>query len=207
MQYYVCGTDTDAGKTIASAILCKALNASYWKPIQSGPETDSNTLKLLCPEAKQHPEAYKLSLPLSPHIAAEKDSITISNDLIRIPEKGKLIVEAAGGMLVPLSKQQLQIDLVKELQLPIILVSRHRVGSINHTLLSIEAIEARKLKLTGILYSGTDPADNEEIIHHYKPYPNLGCVKESDTIDSDFIKSEAERLKPQLLKQLLNARS
>src|SRR5690606_25618839 len=146
----VTGIHTGTGKTVASAILCKALAADYWKPIQAGDthQTDSDNVRSLVDDSSFiiHPEAYLLPYPLSPDISARKAGITINLDNINIPHtRNNLVIEGAGGLMVPLNDKHLLIDLISKLEAEVILVSRHYLGSINHTLLSIEALINRNI--------------------------------------------------------------
>ncbi len=159
----VAGTDTGIGKTIFSAALTGALGASYWKPVQSGleDETDSQTVARLSGVAagKVLPEAYKLITPASPHIAAAIDGIEIDLDKLTPPRTvSPLVIELAGGLMVPLTPKVLQIDMLERWKLPVVLVSSTRLGTINHSLLSIEALKRRAIPLLGIAFTG-EPAE------------------------------------------------
>ena len=168
-RFVVSGTDTNAGKTVFSAALAGALDAHYWKPIQSGvaPEGDKETVSRLSGLAPERilPERYRLNAPLSPHRSAELDGTTIDPDQLVPPEVGgPLVIEGAGGLMVPITRQFLQIDLYARWQLPIILVSRTTLGTINHTLLSLEALRVRKIPLLGIAFIGEENSDNMRTI-------------------------------------------
>ncbi len=167
--FIVSGTDTGIGKTTAAAMLTLALEADYWKPIQSGTEdgTDKATVASLTglPAERFRPEAYVLTEPLSPHRSAELDGIEIDLARLILPQTSRpLIVEGAGGLLVPIRRDLLQIDLFKTWSAPVILCARTGLGTINHTLLSIEALRARSMTLHGILFIGDDNADNMRTI-------------------------------------------
>ena len=143
-KFIICGTDTDIGKTLISSFFVKGLNSFYWKPIQSGIEsqTDSQTVEKLAQVSKEKiiKEAYVFTKPLSPHWAAEIDQKAINFDRLRLPKvQGSLIIETAGGLMVPITRNFLQIDQIKEWNLPVILVCKSSLGTLNHTLLSIEA--------------------------------------------------------------------
>jgi dethiobiotin synthetase len=164
-RFVVSGTDTNAGKTVFSAALAGALDAHYWKPIQSGvaPEGDKETVSRLSGLAPERilPERYRLNAPLSPHCSAELDGTTIDPAQLVPPEVGgPLVIEGAGGLMVPITRQFLPIDLYARWQLPIILVSRTTLGTINHTLLSLEALRVRKIPLHGIAFIGEENSDN-----------------------------------------------
>ena len=154
-KFTICGTDTDIGKTLISSFFVKGLNSFYWKPIQSGIEsqTDSQTVEKLAKVSKEKiiKEAYVFTKPLSPHWAAEIDQKTINFEMLRLPKvKGSLIVETAGGLMVPITRNFLQIDQIKQWNLPVILVCKSALGTLNHTLLSIEAC---------LLYTSPSPRD------------------------------------------------
>lgn len=165
----VAGIDTDTGKTVASAILCQALEADYWKPVQAGdPEnTDSHKIKQWSPETIVHPEAYRLSQPMSPHAAAEIDQLTIQESKLHLPEtNNELIIELAGGLMVPLRENFLNIDWVASSGLPVILVSNYYLGSINHTLLSLSSLKTRNIPLLGIIFNGEKNRSTFDVIMH-----------------------------------------
>src|SRR5512139_3497729 len=163
--FIVSRTDTDVGKTVFSAGLAGALGAFYWKPIQSGlaPEGDKETVMRLSGLGPDRilPEAYRLTAPLSPHRSAELDGIVIDPLRLSMPQvAGPLVVEGAGGLMVPLTREFLQIDLYRKWQLPVILVTRTTLGTINHTLLSISALRAHGIALHGVAFVGEDNSDN-----------------------------------------------
>jgi dethiobiotin synthetase len=170
--FFVTGTDTDVGKTLVSAWLMTHLDADYWKPIQAGtePETDSVTVRRLAdiPAGRILPEAYVLPEAMAPHEAARRAGITIDMTKLEAPETDRLlIVEGAGGLLVPLTEEAYVIDLAAELHLPVILVARSTLGTINHTLLSIEALHRRGLPLAGVVVNGPETPHNRTAIERY----------------------------------------
>ncbi len=170
--FFVTGTDTNVGKTLVSAWLVTHLNASYWKPVQAGtePETDSETVQRVAelPADRILPEAYVLPEPLAPHEAARRAGITIDLDKLEPPAcAGLVVVEGAGGVMVPLTGDAYVIDLATDLDLPIILVARSTLGTINHTLLSIEAIRRRGLPLAGVVITGPETPHNRAAIERY----------------------------------------
>jgi len=172
----IAGTDTGIGKTIFSAALTGALRATYWKPVQSGleGETDSETVLRLSGVPRQNilPEAYRLKTPASPHIAAAIDGIEIDIEKLTPPRTpSPVVIELAGGLMVPLTRRVLQIDLLQRWKLPVVLVSSTRLGTINHSLLSIEALKARAIPLLGIAFTG-EPADAP-----VKTIGDIGAVK------------------------------
>jgi dethiobiotin synthetase len=164
-RFVVSGTDTNVGKTVFSAGLAGALGAFYWKPIQSGvaPEGDKETVMRLSGLPADHilPERYRLNAPLSPHRSAELDGIVIQPAMLVPPDVlGPLVIEGAGGLMVPITRAFLQIDLYQKWQLPVILVTRTTLGTINHTLLSIAAMRSRGIPIHGIAFVGEDNSDN-----------------------------------------------
>ena len=161
----ICGTDTDVGKTVVSALVVQGLGATYWKPVQSGLEGggDSGRLQALLqlPTERLLPEAYRLQTPVSPHWAAELEGITIDPARLALPAvAGALVVETAGGLLVPLRRDWLQIDQLAAWGLPVLLVARSGLGTLNHTLLSVEALRQRSIPLLGLVLNGPLHPDN-----------------------------------------------
>ena len=161
----ICGTDTDVGKTVVSALVVQGLGATYWKPVQSGLEggSDSGRLQALLqlPGTRLLPEAYRLQTPVSPHWAAELEGITIDPARLALPAvAGTLVVETAGGLLVPLRRDWLQIDQLAAWGLPVLLVARSGLGTLNHTLLSVEALRQRSIPLLGLVLNGPLHPDN-----------------------------------------------
>lgn len=193
----VAGIGTDAGKTIVSAILCHALNADYWKPIQCGLSKDSETIEdLLQGSRRTHPEALFLKTPCSPHHAASLAGFEI--DLKRIvPPKTScpLVIEGCGGILVPLNLNHLTIDLFTKWDCEWIIVSRHYLGSINHTLLSIEAMKSRGLNVRGIVFNGTPCEQTEKAILTFSKYPCIGRIYEEKLWSPKRICTYARRWK------------
>jgi dethiobiotin synthetase len=161
----ICGTDTDVGKTVVSALVVQGLGATYWKPVQSGLEGggDSGRLQALLqlPATRLLPEAYRLQTPVSPHWAAELEGITIDPARLALPAvAGALVVETAGGLLVPLRRDWLQIDQLATWGLPVLLVARSGLGTLNHTLLSVQALRQRSIPLLGLVLNGPLHPDN-----------------------------------------------
>lgn len=184
--FIVSGTDTGIGKTLVAAMLTAALDALYWKPIQSGIEdgTDKERVQALTGLPDEHflPEHYVLSLPLSPHRSAELDGVAI--DPFPLPQTGRtLIVEGAGGLMVPITRRKLQIDLFKEWGAPVILCARTGLGTINHVLLSAEALRQRNMPLHGLIFIGPDNPDTMRTIADFSGAPVLGHLPHLDTID------------------------
>lgn len=177
--FIVTGTDTGIGKTVFAAGLAGALGACYWKPIQAGvdPEGDKETVAALSglPAERILPEAYRLATPASPHLAARIDGVDIRLDRLALPRvDGPLVVEGAGGLMVPISETMLMIDLFAHWGQPVILCARTALGTINHSLLSIEALRARDVPIAGIVFIGDEHAENERIIPALAKVPTLG---------------------------------
>jgi dethiobiotin synthetase len=174
----VCGTDTDVGKTLVSAWLVQGLGAHYWKPVQSGLEGggDRQMVERLLDLAPDRllPEAYRLSEPLSPHWAAERDGVSIELERLALPAiEGPLVVETAGGLLVPLQRNWLQIQQLQRWGLPVLLVARSGLGTLNHTLLSLEALERRGIPVLGLVLNGPPHADNPRTLEQLGGVPVL----------------------------------
>lgn len=198
-RFFVTAIGTDSGKTLASAILCKALGADYWKPIQSGEPTDSDTIKRLCPKVAVHPEAYKLHMPASPHAAAKAEGLTLSLDRIKAPATSNpLVIEGAGGCLVPINDQHFVIDLVPHLSAEIVLVANLYLGSINHTLLSWKLLQERGYPVAGIIFNGDSAPESERIILHHTGYRKLLHIARHETITPTLIEDYATELYQQL---------
>ncbi|GAB3039919.1 dethiobiotin synthase [Spirosoma pulveris] len=198
-QLIVAGIGTEIGKTMASAVLVEALQADYWKPVQSGglDDSDTDTVRRLISNTKSyfHPEAYRLTQPLSPHAAAEIDGVTIELGNFTLPQtRNALVVELAGGLMVPLNDHKLTIDLVQQLALPVVLVSRNYLGSINHTLLSVEACRSRNIPLVGILFNGPTVPASESFILNYTGLPCIGRIEQEAVVTKDVIRKYASRL-------------
>jgi dethiobiotin synthetase len=191
-RYFITGIGTDVGKTVASAILVEALEADYWKPIQSGATTDSDrrTVQSLITNTKSvfHPEVYSLTEPLSPHAAAELDGVEIDLDKIVVPQtENTLIIEGAGGLMVPLNYKGLMVvDLITYCKAEAILVSRNYLGSINHTLLSIEALINRNIPIKGIIINGAENKATERVILD-TGIPMLGRINEEPVVTKEVV--------------------
>ena len=199
MNYFVTGIGTEVGKTVASAILVQAFQLDYWKPVQCGDLDYSDSMKIkqwVQKEIQIHPEAYRLDLPMSPHAAADAESVEIKLDQFQLPNsQNGMIVEGAGGLMVPLNGKDLMIDLIGHLQIPAILVSRHYLGSINHTLLSVEMLKQANIPLHGLIFMGDEHPTTEAIItKHVGADKIMGRIDELEAIDSENIKKAAEKL-------------
>jgi dethiobiotin synthetase len=197
-RFFVTAIGTDSGKTLVSSILCQALGAGYFKPVQAGLPRDTDTVASLVshPHFCSYPEAYLLNTPESPHAAAAKDGVHIRFQDIALPSStGPLVVEGAGGLMVPLNDQDLVIDLVAHLGLDILLVANLYLGSINHTLLSIEALHHRGLPLKGIIFNGPPNADSERIILQRAGVPCILRVEQEPRVDASVVEKYAKRVK------------
>lgn len=193
-RFVVTGTDTDIGKTVFAAGLAGALSAHYWKPVQAGvdPEGDKETVARLgnLPQTHILPEAYRLTTPASPHLAARIDRVEVRLDKLALPQvDGPLVVEGAGGVLVPVSETLLMADLFAHWQLPVILCARTALGTINHSLLSIEALRNRGVPLAGIAFIGDPHEENERIIPQLAKVPSLGRLPRLDPLDAVSLKA------------------
>jgi dethiobiotin synthetase len=197
-NYFVTGIDTDSGKTLTAAILCEALEADYWKPVQAGLPRDSDTVLSLMSNkvTRIHPEAFLLKTPASPHAAAKIDGIEITLEKFSLPAtKNKLVIEGAGGCLVPLNDEAFVIDLAKKFNAQIILVADLYLGSINHTLLTIECLERRGLPIKGLIFNGISNKESEQIIIKHSKLDVLLHIKPEQTIDRSVVKTYSEKLK------------
>ena len=200
-RIFVTGISTEVGKTMASAVLVEALQADYWKPVQAGDleYSDSDKVRDLIsnPRTAIHPNAYALKTPMSPHAAAEIDGIRITLDNIVPPRaENSLIIEGAGGLLVPLNESDTILDLIRP-DWEVVVVSRHYLGSINHTLLTLKALTDVGFK-PYVLFSGNEHPTTEAIIRSKSGLPILGRLEEQDQFNKEVVRSLAENLKPAL---------
>jgi dethiobiotin synthetase len=205
----VTGISTDVGKTVVSAILAEALSADYWKPIQAGnlEHSDTKTIQKLVSNqiSRCHPEAFCLQHPLSPHHAARLEGLEINAMKVSLPStKNTLVVEGAGGLMVPLNATTLMIDLFAKWQTQLVLVSKHYLGSINHTLLSIEAMKSRALPIMGIVFNGEPNPDTENLITGISEIPMIGRLEPEPFLNASIIKKYAALWKPLLEKYVSN---
>lgn len=196
---FVTGIDTGIGKTIVSAILVEKLQADYWKPVQSGDleQSDTMTVRSLVSNrvSRFHQEAFRLSQPHSPHKSAALDGITIRLDDFQPPATTRpLIIEGAGGLLVPLNRQDLMVDLIAHLGAEVVVVSKNYLGSINHTLLTLNILKTRNLTVHGIVFNGKANPDSEEIILNFSGARCLGKIPELPSIDREHIRGAAESI-------------
>jgi len=198
--YFITGIGTEIGKTISSAVLVEKLKADYWKPIQAGDLSNSDTIKvqnlISNSISKFHPEVYRLTQPFSPHYAAELDGVNIDLNEIIIPQtNNSLIIEGAGGLMVPINRKDLMIDLIQKLDVEVILISRNYLGSINHTLLSVEALKSKNIYVKGIIFNGVKNEASESIILERTGLNYLGRVPEMENINKLTIKGSGDSLK------------
>jgi len=205
---FVTGIGTGIGKTVVSAILAEALQADYWKPIQAGYEdgTDSEWVRSVLDNSrsKVYPEVYRFKMPASPHIAARQENRTISLEKIfsafsqYVAPGRRLVMEGAGGLLVPLNEHELVADLIMKLNCKVILVSRHYLGSINHSLLTAHVCRQKKIKVSGWVFND-QYLDYENDIVQWSGYPKLGSIGKLEKIDNTIIREKAAELKEKLL--------
>lgn len=207
MNVIVAGIGTDAGKTVVSSILCEAIGADYWKPIQAGDLERSDSHKV-CELLEGHvgfrawPEAYRLSRPMSPHAAAERDGVAIELTALFDAQPNShnlngrnLVIELAGGLMVPLSQSLSTIDWVKQLSLPVVLVANYYLGSINHTLLSIQLLKSFGVPVLGVIFNGETNIESRDVILAQGDLELLGEIPKAEQIDKSFIQEHAEKIR------------
>ncbi len=196
-KLFITGIGTDVGKTVASAIITEALEADYWKPVQSGDLDNSDTKKVSAlitnGRTRIWPEAYQLSLPVSPHASAAASGITIRLDDIKVPPviNDILVIEGAGGVIVPLNDSQTIADLIVDLECEVIIVSRNYLGSINHTMLTIEAAQRHRLQIIGIIFNGEPTPDSESWIARNSGVNVLFSIPWTSDVNSEWVKEIA----------------
>ncbi|WP_027379330.1 dethiobiotin synthase [Chryseobacterium daeguense] len=196
---FVTGIGTEVGKTVCSAVLTKYLNADYWKPVQSGDLEFSDTMKIKAWVGETtvcHPETYRFQLAASPHQSAFEENIVIDLNEFNLPEtENNLIIEGAGGLMVPLNEKDFIIDLIKKLNVPAALVVRNYLGCINHTLLSILALHQKKIKLEYLILNGNFPPDTERIIcKNIQPETKIIRIPDIENITKENIESIVKQL-------------
>jgi dethiobiotin synthetase len=202
MKLFITGISTDVGKTIASSIIVEALQADYWKPIQAGDLDNSDSAKVKSQIANSKSQffenSYALKTPASPHLAAQIDGITIEIQKIIEPiTTNHLVIEGAGGLFVPLNDSDCIIDLIKP-DYKAIVVSRHYLGSINHTLLTIAALKARNIEIAGIIFSGHENKSSETIILNKTSIKCIGRIDQEPYFDQNVIKEYADLFRENL---------
>jgi len=192
----VCGTDTDVGKTVVSALLVQGLSATYWKPVQSGLDQGGDRAwlvdRLQLPDDRWLPEAYAFQAPVSPHWAAEMEGITIDPDRLTPPPMSNrsLVIETAGGLHVPLTRDWLQIDQLQRWRLPVLLVARSGLGTLNHSLLSLEALRQRSIPVLGLILNGPLHADNPRTLESFGGVPVLAQLPRLDPLNATALERE-----------------
>jgi dethiobiotin synthetase len=204
MKLFITGIGTDVGKTVAAAIITEALEADYWKPVQAGDldNSDTHKIKKYISNSKTvyHPNSYALKTPASPHLAAALDGVTINLDAVKEPKtKNNLVIEGAGGLLVPLNDTNTIADLIKP-DYKVIIVTRHYLGSINHTLLTLEALQHRGIQPAGIIFNGNENKPTEDIILKKTNAPVIGRIADEPYFDKNVIAEYADAFRDNLLK-------
>lgn len=197
MNYFVTAIGTDSGKTLVSAILVEALKADYWKPVQAGFPTDTESVKQLVsnPISKFHAETHLLKMPASPHAAARYEHLNIQLDDFASPDtQNDLIAEGAGGVLVPLNDEDFVIDIAQELNAQVILVANLYLGSINHTLLTVDYLQRNNIPVKGIIFNGEANEESERIIEHHSGYKVLLRLPKLGLINKEVIQYWADEL-------------
>jgi dethiobiotin synthetase len=210
---FITGIGTGVGKTVISAIVTEALQADYWKPIQAGFEdgTDRETVQSLLSNSKTviHPESYKLSLPASPHISARQENIIISIDKIvedfnhiqATSAANYIVIEGAGGLLVPINDNQFILDLIKALDAYVILVSQNYLGSINHSLLTAQVCKYNNLKVLGLIFNGEYMNYQEEIVD-WSGYPFLGAIPTFNNLSREYVQQHALNIRQTVISRI-----
>lgn len=197
--YFITGIGTGIGKTIVSAILTEKLQADYWKPIQSGDLDNSDSLLVAQLISNQktviQPEQFKLSQPLSPHLSARIDGIQLTTAAIKAPATtNHLVIEGAGGLMVPINEEELMLDLIKTLNAKVIVVSQNYLGSINHTLLTLEVLKAREIEVEGLIFNGAANEESERYISTYSGIPILGRIPQLENLDKESVQKAGAHL-------------
>lgn len=204
---FVTGIGTGVGKTITACILAEALKVDYWKPMQCGDleHTDTQIVKSLISNSQTifHKEAFSFKTPASPHLAANIENVEISLNDFKLPNTSNtIIIEGSGGIMVPLNnKGDMMLDLIKHLNADVILVSQNYLGSINHTLLTFNALKAVNLKIAGIVFNGDENIETERFILNYTALPNIGNVRTEKSFNKDIILKYAASFNINLIKQ------
>jgi dethiobiotin synthetase len=199
MNVIIAGIHTGIGKTICSAVICQALGYDYWKPVQAGDLENSDSVfiqkNVSNPNCIIHPERYRLSIPASPHYAAEQDNVEIKREDFILPKTNNgLVIETAGGIMSPLANGFLNIDLISQLNVPIVLVSNNYLGSINHTMLTINALEQKHIPILGLVYSGEVVDSTRKFIEDNTKIPLLFSIPSFEKIDATTIAAFAKTL-------------
>ncbi len=198
--FFVTGTDTNVGKTVLAALLCAALPAMYWKPIQTGAREGSDRKQAKSwagvDDDQVLPESYVFDDPVSPHLAAQRDGREIVLEQIELPAANSgmpLIVEGAGGVMVPINSHQFMTDLMRHLALPAILAARSTLGTINHTLLSVECLRSAGIQIRGVVLIGLENRENRKAIEHYGKIQVIGQIPVLETINRESLREAYAR--------------
>lgn len=197
-KIFVTGIGTDVGKTVVSSVLAEALKADYWKPVQTGSFFSTDTAKVqkwvTNPESKVHPEGYLLKQYMSPHAAAELEGIEIDMNKLNMPAttNATLIMEGAGGLMVPLNRKEFMVDIITKFDAEVILVVQNYLGSINHSLLSIDVLKGRGIKILGMVFNGARHQLSEDIIVEYSGLKILGWINKEKELNSEVISRYAK---------------
>lgn len=204
---FVSGIGTEVGKTVVAALLTQALKADYWKPIQSGDLSMSDSMKVRAlvqqSEGRFHPETFRLNTPASPHYSAQLDGVQIKLSDFSLPQTNNfLVAEGAGGLLVPLNESETMLDLIKYLGLPVVLVAQNYLGSINHSLLSLECLKHHKIPLAGLIFNGPTAESSTSIIEKMSGQKALFHLPQLAQVDQMTLTRCAERFKPSILRLL-----
>lgn len=202
-RIFVTGIGTDVGKTVVSSILAEALQADYWKPVQTGSyfSTDADKIRKYVSNGrtKIHPENFVLKQYMSPHAAAELEGAEISLDKISVPAtENTLIIEGAGGIMVPLNDKEFIIDMIRQLDAQVVLVIQNYLGSINHSILSIDALRFRNIPVLGLVFNGPPHKLSEDIILSYSGLKCLGRIQKESVINKEVVSKYAEQFRPNL---------
>jgi dethiobiotin synthetase len=202
-KIFVTGIDTDAGKSVVSAILVEALKANYWKPVQAGELDHSDTMKVKALvsniDSVFHSETYKLTEPMSPHAAADIDGVEISLDKIEQQfnvlkiETNHLIIEGAGGLMVPLNSKDLIIDLIAQLKVEVVVVLKNYLGSINHSLMTLELLKQRNIRVLGVVFNGDRNFESEKYILDYASVSCLGRIPFTKELSTEFVIEQSDQ--------------
>lgn len=202
-RIFVTGIGTDVGKTVAAAIICEALQADYWKPVQTGSyfSTDSDKIKKYVSNERTqiHPESFVLRQYMSPHAAAELEGKQITLESIIVPKSDNtLVIEGAGGIMVPLNEREFVIDLIQKCEASVVLVIQNYLGSINHSILSIDSLKFRNIPVLGIVFNGPPHKLSEDIILTYSGLKCIGRIQKESVINRDVITKYSEQFKATL---------
>ncbi|HTL81736.1 MAG TPA: dethiobiotin synthase [Bacteroidia bacterium] len=202
-KYFITGIGTDVGKTVVSAIICEALQADYWKPVQTGSyfSTDSDKIRKYVSNSKTviHPESFVLKQYMSPHAAAELEGTPISIDKMVLPStQNTLVIEGAGGIMVPLNDKEFIVDMITKFQADVVLVIQNYLGSINHSILSIDALRFRNIPVAGLVFNGPPHKLSEDIILSYSKHKLIGRINKEAVINKEVVSKYAAQFRDNL---------